>query len=124
MRYLSFILVSMLWGCTNPFVKRGSEIIDKLDTTGNIWKKLNAFRTILTSPSLFIPICVNQLGSILFYFLLATENISLAVPICNSLTFAFTGITAYIIGEKVQYPIYLFAGVGLVVLGISICVSS
>ena len=36
-------------------------------------------------PSVFIPIAINQVGSLAFYYLLATDDISTAVPICNSL---------------------------------------
>lgn len=32
--------------------------------------------------------------------LLVASEVSLAVPICNSLAFAFTAVTAYVLGER------------------------
>jgi hypothetical protein len=51
-------------------------------------------------------------------------EISLTVPICNSLTFVFTAITSMIIGEAQYKPLQTAAGIALTVLGVAICVLS
>jgi hypothetical protein len=37
-----------------------------------------------------------------FLFLLSKEPVSVAAPVCNALTFVFTAITGYFIGEEVH----------------------
>ena len=51
-------------------------------------------------------------------------DISLAVPLCNSLTFVFTALTSHLLGERVDNPLRAAAGVVLVLLGVSLCVAS
>jgi hypothetical protein len=55
---------------------------------------------------------------------LPCTDISLTVPICNSLTVCFTALTGYLLGERVGRPWRLAAGTLLVLLGVSLCVSS
>ncbi|KAK3710164.1 hypothetical protein QZH41_010554, partial [Actinostola sp. cb2023] len=47
-----------------------------------------------------IPFLLNQSGSVLFYLTLASADLSLAVPITNSLTFLFTILTGKLLGEE------------------------
>lgn len=47
-----------------------------------------------------IPFLINQIGSVIFIFVLQNADISLAVPVTNSLTFLFTAITGWFLGEK------------------------
>lgn len=47
-----------------------------------------------------IPFILNQLGSLIYIFALQSTNLSIAVPIANSLTFVFTALTAHFIGEN------------------------
>lgn len=122
----SYILVGVLWGCTNPFLKAGSKADKKSRTAEaqSLFQKLwNLIRKFM-NPYVFVPFAINQLGSVAFYYLLATDNISAAVPICNSLTFAFTGITGWMLGEHVHRPVYFTVGVICVALGIAICLNS
>ena len=57
------------------------------------------------------------------YYYLHTD-ISLAVPICNALTFVFTALTSYLLGEKVENPLRVMIGCLCVLLGVTICVMS
>jgi drug/metabolite transporter (DMT)-like permease len=64
-----------------------------------------------------LPFIFNQIGSLMFYYLLANEPVIIASPLCNSLTFTITSITAYYLGERSQSPLFLFLGITLVLLG-------
>ena len=127
----SYILVGMMWGCTNPFLKKGSEKTtatvrndtnneNKNDMINILKKNLKKFY----NPSVLIPFVLNQSGSLLFYFLLATENISITVPVCNSLTFLFTGLTGWFLGEKFTHPFLFVLGLILIICGLSMCALS
>lgn len=56
--------------------------------------------------------------------LLPYTDISLSVPICNSLTFVFTALTAWLIGEEIHSPGRTLLGISVVLVGITICVTS
>jgi len=65
--------------------------------------------------------------------------VSIAVPVCNSLTFVFTALSGALLGEKLGslpgtksametcsfgYQIETCLGMALVVLGVYVCISS
>lgn len=98
---VSLIAVGLLWGCTNPFIKLGSQGIEKIDTGSaakNVWLEL---KTLALRLKYWIPFLLNQSGSVLYVWTLQSCNITAAVPVANSLTFAFTAITGYMLGEKI-----------------------
>ena len=57
----------------------------------------------------------------MYYRLLGTEDLSVAMPIANGLTFLFTGLTAALKGEKIDDPVSSVVGAALVLLGVTIC---
>jgi drug/metabolite transporter (DMT)-like permease len=128
----SYLLVGILWGCTNPFLKKGSQSSPPTSThQSNNFGATNGFlantkRSLkkFLNPRVLFPFILNQSGSLMFYFLLATENISTTVPVCNSLTFIFTGITGWLLGEKFAHPVMFVAGLAMIVSGLSICALS
>lgn len=128
-KIFSYLLVGGLWGITNPFLKHGTQTSANESTVGskkpkNILETIQESFLIFLKPSIFLPIFINQLGSLAFYFLLATDDISIAVPLCNSLTFVFTGITGWFLGERIHQPMIFILGVILVISGIYLCVLS
>lgn len=44
---------------------------------------------------------LNQMGSVLFFIALQNMELSLSVPVANSLTFVSTAVTGWLIGESV-----------------------
>lgn len=46
-----------------------------------------------------IPFVLNQLGSVLYFVTLQSVDLSLVVPVANSLTFIFTAVTGTFLGE-------------------------
>ncbi|NXA03689.1 TM234 protein, partial [Sapayoa aenigma] len=69
-----------------------------------------------------VPFLLNQGGSLLFYLTLASTDLSLAVPLCNSLALIVTLVTGRILGEDVGGK-WAVAGMLLTILGISLCVA-
>lgn len=93
--------MGILWGCTNPFIKLGSQGIEQINTGSsakNIWLEL---KTIALRLKYWVPFLLNQSGSVLYVWTLQSCNITAAVPVANSLTFAFTAITGYMLGERI-----------------------
>uniref|UniRef100_A0A8B9N6N9 Transmembrane protein 234 n=1 Tax=Accipiter nisus TaxID=211598 RepID=A0A8B9N6N9_9AVES len=48
-----------------------------------------------------VPFLLNQGGSLLFYLTLASADLSLAVPLCNSLALIVTLVTGRLLGEDI-----------------------
>jgi drug/metabolite transporter (DMT)-like permease len=143
----AYVIVAALWGCTNPFLKKGQEDISKSEATANKDKddfapnidcatsSSPAAASTLNSNSIAnwkiwnmchvkvaIPFLINQSGSMLFYLLLSTEPLGTTVPIVNCLTFVFTALTSVLVnGEKVDSPFLLIAGTALVLAGMYLC---
>jgi drug/metabolite transporter (DMT)-like permease len=123
---LCYLLVGILWGCTNPFIKRAQNHSNTLPSNKNNSNSgtFGMLRRLFNDPKVYIPYSINQSGSILFYFLLSKEPVSRAAPICNALTFIFTAITGfYILGEKVSRPFLLILGIALVIIGTFVCIT-
>lgn len=132
MSYL--VLVALLWGGTNPLIKKGSVGLDTVKAStpwGQFAKEvaflvtnlkvrnrrvffiilIHLFRNLERRLNLellivvfflqyIIPFLVNQCGSVLYFLTLQNTDLSLAVPVSNSLTFVFTAIAGRILGEE------------------------
>ncbi|EDL80552.1 rCG30879, isoform CRA_a [Rattus norvegicus] len=70
-----------------------------------------------------MPFLLNQSGSLLYYLTLASTDLTLAVPICNSLAIVFTLIVGKVLGEDVGGK-GAAAGMVLAIAGVTLCVSS
>lgn len=119
---ISLLLVGALWGCTNPFMRQGSISNDteEQEETKSVLKSL--FR--LARIKVWLPYLINQLGSLLYYKQLASSNLTLSVPICNATAMAFSCITSFFLGERVNRPRRAVLGVLLILLGVQICMYS
>ncbi|XP_037713955.1 transmembrane protein 234 homolog [Drosophila subpulchrella] len=95
------LAVGLLWGVTNPFIRLGSQGIESVKDTGSKWRNfVQEARTIGSRWRYWIPFGLNQCGSALYVWTLQSASITVAVPVANSLSFAFTAITGYALGEK------------------------
>ena len=137
---LSAVLVGPVWGCTNPFLRKGATNSennggqsedgkgDKLNAeqpeNGN--KNQSMVQSLLRFRRLgvWLPYLLNQSGSILYYKLLATSDLSLSVPVCNALALVFSSATSFLLGERVDRPVAAVFGSLLVTLGVAICMAS
>jgi hypothetical protein len=132
------VLVGVLWGCTNPLLRKGSEEVTSSSSSSSsssstslksskskgkytfITEALRSFLNI----KVWLPYVINQSGSVVFYILLANSNISVAVPICNAIALLFSFLTSSLLGEPIEKPFQTILGASLILIGVTICVSS
>ncbi|KNC83321.1 hypothetical protein SARC_04417 [Sphaeroforma arctica JP610] len=117
-------LVSLCWGGTNPLLKSGCQGLDSVKVQGPWWKQFFAeVLYIFGQKEYWIPFVINQLGGLLFFYSLSHVELSLAVPLTNSLTFVWTALVESIFfGGKAPNQATV-AGTGLVVLGVLCCIN-
>lgn len=119
---LNLILVGILWGVTNPFIRRGTTGVDKVPTISGLPKILTEIKFLITRWQYIVPFLINQCGSVLYVYTLQHAHLSVAVPVANSCTFLFTALTAMLLGEQ-KHNTMTYVGIALVATGISICMS-
>jgi drug/metabolite transporter (DMT)-like permease len=117
---LSYLFVSVLWGFTNPFIKRGTIGLDQIQLNHKEWVKYYEIKYLLTRWQYLLPQIINLSGSTVFYYLLGESDISRVVPITNSLTFVMTCLASYLLGEKLQFTDLV--GIGLIIAGVLLCI--
>ncbi|XP_022313507.2 transmembrane protein 234 homolog [Crassostrea virginica] len=117
-----FILVAAMWGATNPFIKRGSRGIENIRENGKVRQFLMELKFLICNWKYIVPFVINQSGSVLYYLTLASAELSLAVPITNSLTFLFTILSGWCLGDKIRHW-ETYVGMLLVLAGVALCVS-
>lgn len=117
-----FFVVGMLWGCTNPFIKRAQTSLQstKDNSFGNK-STISFVKKLFNNPILLAPFVINQCGSVVFYMLLAHGNVSITSPACNALAVVFTALTGWYLGEKYTSPLKMAVGVTLVYIGVLLC---
>nr|XP_061824247.1 transmembrane protein 234-like [Nerophis lumbriciformis] len=120
---LSLMLVSVLWGCTNPFLKRGTEGIEHVSKSNKVSQFLAEVKFLFLNVKYLIPFVLNQTGSLVYYYTLSTTDLSFAVPVSNSLTLLCTLLTGKLLGEDFGGK-QAVAGLFLTVFGITLCVIS
>ncbi|ELW48628.1 Transmembrane protein 234 [Tupaia chinensis] len=134
---LALVLVAALWGGTQPLLKRASAGLRQVreQTWARQW--LQEVKTLVLNTQYLVPFLLNQCGSLLFYLTLASTDLTLAVPICNSLAIVFTLIVGKALGEDVGGKRKLVcyqclglhtpgavAGLALTVTAITLCITS
>ena len=84
--YFWLIVTALLWGLTDPLLKRFGQHGEGLTLLAN-WKYALTFLT-------------NQCGSLTYILAVQGANLSVAVPVANGLKFAFTSLMGRMLGEK------------------------
>ena len=123
MKGIWFLVVALIWGCTNPLLKRGSVGIETIENSSKLQKALLQIKWLILNPSFTIPFLMNQSGSVLYYLTIASSDISIAVPVINSLTLVVTTIMGTLMGEKVL-SVRSYLGIVCVVSGVCISIMS
>ncbi|CAK4033293.1 integral membrane [Lecanosticta acicola] len=134
---LGFLMVGACWGLTTPFMARASRLRDNTPKPARpmltdpnvswllkrIWGIIYAAYDLLRNPSYAIPLLLNVTGSVWFFLLIGQAELSLTVPITNSLAFLFTVLGEwYAEGKVISRDTWI--GMGLVLGGIALCVHS
>jgi hypothetical protein len=83
------LLVGLIWGSTNPFIRRGSLAVESVQAQQHSNNK--QWQAWLT-PALLLPWLCNQSGSVLFVVLLGQADISMAVPVANAISIAANAV--------------------------------
>lgn len=120
---LALVLVAALWGGTQPLLKRASVGLQQVQERNWARQLLQEMKTLFLNPEYLMPFLLNQSGSLLYYLTLASTDLTLAVPICNSLAIVFTLIVGKLLGEDVGGKREV-AGMVLTVTGITLCITS
>jgi len=115
------VVVALLWGTTNPLMKRGGQGIENTRAKNRLSQLFMELKFLALKWSYTVPFLINQCGSILYHYVLASTELSLAVPVANWLTLLVTLITGHLLGERIQNKT-TFIGIFLVVCGICMCV--
>ncbi|KAF2686165.1 integral membrane protein-like protein [Lentithecium fluviatile CBS 122367] len=98
---LGFLLVGACWGLTTPFMRRAALSYTPpthaaLTDPNNSWLKRKVLGVwyavigVLSRPAYAVPLLLNVTGSVWFFVLIGKAELSLTVPITNSLAFLFT----------------------------------
>ncbi|XP_065506385.1 transmembrane protein 234 isoform X1 [Caloenas nicobarica] len=118
----ALVLVAVLWGSTGPFLRTGAAGLEGVRHQGRLRQLLAEIRFLGLNYKYMVPFLLNQGGSLLFYLTLASADLSLAVPLCNSLALIVTLVTGKILGEDVGGK-RAVAGMLLTILGVTLCVA-
>ncbi|XP_021088377.1 transmembrane protein 234 isoform X2 [Mesocricetus auratus] len=119
---LALMLVAALWGGTQPLLKRASAGLQQVHEQTWARQLLQEMKTLFLNTEYLMPFLLNQSGSLVYYLTLASTDLTLAVPICNSLAIVFTLIVGKVLGEDVGgKPV---AGMVLTIIGITLCITS
>ncbi|KAF2773781.1 hypothetical protein EJ03DRAFT_340671 [Teratosphaeria nubilosa] len=134
---LAFLLVGAAWGLTTPLmrraaVKRNEAPQPERPTLSNpnvpwirrkIWGVIYAVLDLLKNPAYAVPLLLNITGSVWFFILVGQAELSLTVPITNSLAFLFTVLGEwYAEGKGISRDTWI--GVIFVLGGVALCVQS
>ncbi|XP_056365426.1 transmembrane protein 234 [Oenanthe melanoleuca] len=118
----ALVAVAALWGGSGPFLRAAAAGVEQLRGRGRLGRLLAELRFLSLNRQYLVPFLLNQAGSLLFYLTLASTDLSLAVPLCNSLALVVTLVTGKILGEDIGGK-RAVAGMLLTLLGVSLCVA-
>uniref|UniRef100_A0A8D2KXT0 Transmembrane protein 234 n=1 Tax=Varanus komodoensis TaxID=61221 RepID=A0A8D2KXT0_VARKO len=117
----ALILVAALWGGTNPFLKRGTEGLEQVRRKSQPIQLLAEMKFLCLNYKYVVPFALNQCGSLVYYLTLASADLTLAVPFCNSLALMFTLATGKVLGEAIGGA---RAALGMVLTALGVALSS
>ncbi|EOO02896.1 putative integral membrane protein [Phaeoacremonium minimum UCRPA7] len=131
-----FLMVGMAWGLTTPFIRRAAKdhrppphpLLDSPAVRAS-WLRARAYGAffavvdLLRNPRYAVPLLLNLTGSVWFFLLIGKAELSLTVPIVNTLAFLFTVVGEWWVEKKVISRNTLM-GMILSISGIALCVQS
>lgn len=111
---LAFVAVGCAWGLTTPFIRRAArthspaphpileaEHVRTSFLRSRIYGAFFAVIDLLRNPRYAIPLLLNLTGSVWFFLLIGKAELSLTVPIVNTMAFLFTVIGEWWVESKV-----------------------
>lgn len=133
---VGFLLVGIAWGLTTPFIRRAAKdhnppahpLLARDDVKAS-WAKSKFYGAffavvdLLRNPRYAVPLLINLTGSVWFFLLIGQAELSLTVPIVNTLAFLFTVLGDWWVDKKVISR-DTWIGMILSLCGIALCVQS
>lgn len=116
------IITALLWGITNPLLKRYSAGFASVDASRGPGAAGGEIGFLLRRPKYLLVQVLNLLGSVVFFWGLREGDVSTASIIANSLAFAITVVVSSVFLGEEPLSGRSAVGAGLVVAGVSICV--
>ncbi|SPN97454.1 related to integral membrane protein [Cephalotrichum gorgonifer] len=111
---LGFLLVGLAWGFTTPFIRRAARshaprahpVLESARVKDSPVRRTAygwffAVADLLRNPGYAVPLGLNITGSVWFFLLIGKAELSLTVPIVNSLAFLFTVLGEWWVEGKV-----------------------
>lgn len=98
--FIICLIISLIWGSTNPLIKHSTKEISKIESSSKIKKLFYELKYLLFNWKYVLLFLINQSGSLLYFILLQSADLSLVVPLTNALTLIATGIFGVILGEE------------------------
>ncbi|KAI1113523.1 integral membrane protein [Nemania sp. NC0429] len=109
-----FLLVGLAWGLTTPFIRRAAKthappahpLLARDDVKASrlkstLYGAFFAVVDLLRNPGYAVPLIINLTGSVWFFLLIGQAELSLTVPIVNTLAFLFTVLGDWWVEKKV-----------------------
>ncbi|GAW17033.1 hypothetical protein ANO14919_064820 [Xylariales sp. No.14919] len=131
-----FLLVGLAWGLTTPFIRRAAKTHNPPDHSllarddvkaswlkSKLYGAFFAVVDLLRNPRYAVPLLINLTGSVWFFLLIGQAELSLTVPIVNTLAFLFTVLGDWWVDKKV-IDRNTWIGMILSLAGIALCVHS
>ncbi|KAK1770810.1 hypothetical protein QBC33DRAFT_555316 [Phialemonium atrogriseum] len=133
---VGFLMVGLAWGLTTPFIRRAarehrppahpvleSEAVRSSRLRSRAYGAFFAVVDLLRNPRYAVPLLLNLTGSVWFFLLIGKAELSLTVPIVNTLAFLFTVVGEWWVEKKVISR-EILVGMILSICGIALCVHS
>ncbi|XP_049269297.1 transmembrane protein 234 homolog isoform X2 [Rhipicephalus sanguineus] len=121
---LWLVAVAALWGFSAPLLRRGGKGVEDIKRDGALSQWLAEVKFLATRPQYVMPFLINQSGSAIYALALGSADLSLAVPLTNSLNFIFVTLAGRILGETTtsarEYR-YMLASWAVVVMSPQCC---
>ncbi|OBT75173.1 hypothetical protein VF21_05501 [Pseudogymnoascus sp. 05NY08] len=131
---LGFLLIGLAWGFTTPFIRAAARshkppahpILETAAVKGSrlrsaVYGAFFGITDLLRNWRYAVPLVVNLTGSVWFFLLIGQAELSLTVPITNSLAFLFTVIGDWSVeGKVISRDTWI--GMTLSLVGIGLCV--
>lgn len=115
-------LVAILWGVTNPLMKAGSKGVENAKLGSRYWGWLAELLFLVRQWQYVASFLLNQSGSVLFYWTVSRSDVSLVVPVTNSLTLVVTTVAGRVLLKEGALPWRSYAGMALTLTGVTLCV--
>jgi drug/metabolite transporter (DMT)-like permease len=116
LEYLGLVLiVAILWGCTNPFIERAVHV--KPEEFKPYDFSIRSLLRIMTRVKFLLPFGINQLGSIVYMYVLGKVPAHYCSVLANSLTSVITLLTETFLNKE-RWTKNKIAGLLLILVGI------